>query len=95
MSSSTRTTPGAVAPTAEEPRADAISAALEQARASRRELHELRRRREDAIKRADDAIRALGGNGVETGPKAADRVRDAIENIERVTRIPTPGSSKP
>lgn len=45
----------------------------------------MRTRREAAIKRTDAAIRALK-------EKPAGRVQDAIDTIERVTRIPTPGS---
>lgn len=52
----------------------------------------MRRRREDAIKRTDAAIRALGTARSE--PVKSDRVQDALDNIERVTRIPTPGDKR-
>lgn len=89
MSSEPRRPPPVEEPV--EPRADAMSAALEHARAARAELQELRRRREEAIKRADAAIKALGSS---EQPKSANRVQDALDNIDRVTRIPTPGPKR-
>ncbi len=70
----------------------AVSVALDRVRAARAELREMRRRREDAIKRTDAAIRALGTARSE--PVKSDRVQDALDNIERVTRIPTPGDKR-
>jgi hypothetical protein len=85
--SATRRVPSISPPPDADPREHAMAAALERARAARAELHDLRRRREEAIKRADAAIRAL------REPQAAptDRVQDALDTIDRVTRIPTPG----
>lgn len=50
----------------------------------------MRKRREEAVKRADQAMKALREPEVEE-KSAVDRVRDALDNITRVTRIPTPG----
>jgi hypothetical protein len=80
-------------PAPRDPREHAVSAALERARAARAELKELRRTREEAIRRADAAIRALDTD--ERPPsKSGDRVQEALDTIDRVTRIPTPGDKR-
>jgi hypothetical protein len=85
-----RGAPAAETPTPSEPREHAVSAALDRTRAARQELQDMRRTREEAVKRADAAIRALGSAQPAPG-KGPDRVQDALDNIGRVTRIPTPG----
>ena len=49
----------------------------------------MRRRREEAVKRADKAMSALREPVAPKSP--VDRVQDALDTIARVTRIPTPG----
>ena len=82
--------PASIVPPQSDPREHAVSQALERARASRIELQELRLRREAAGKRADAAIRALREPNEKV--EKNDRVQDALDTIERVTRIPTPGN---
>jgi hypothetical protein len=84
--SATRRVPSIAPPPEGDPREHAMAAALERARAARAELQELRKRREDAIKRADAAMRSLR----DPDAAKANRVQDALDNIDRVTRIPTP-----
>jgi hypothetical protein len=90
MSEPRRPSVGPTRDASQDPRAQAVSTALDRARAARLELEEMRIRREAAVKRADKAMKAL--REPEPPPKAAvDRVQDALDNIARVTRIPTPG----
>lgn len=88
-----RKSSAAPAPAQPDPREQAMADALEQARAARAELLELRRRREEAVKRADAAIGALR-NDEHPEPKSSNRVQEALDAIERVTRMPTPGEDE-
>jgi hypothetical protein len=67
-----------------DPRAVAVTSALEAVRRARAELEELKKRREDAVRRADAAIEAVRAVEKENGGNA--KVRDALEEIERISR---------
>jgi hypothetical protein len=75
----------------EDPGAQTVSAALDTVRASRAELAEMRRRREEAMERTSKAIRKLRGEG-EPEPKAepaapTETLQDRIDRVSRLIEI--------
>lgn len=65
-----------------------VAEALQAVRASKAELEEMRRRREDAVARSDKAVKKLRGEGEEEVVAAEAKPQETLQSrIDRVSRM--------